>query len=124
MAPPNPLKKKILSNTGRTSALKNDTVSNWKLLELYVSKAKCTHAYLPELFHLATMVFRLVSVLFHLVSYMLFHLVSYMLFHFPRAISIEQRFSPYIFNGQFTLHTIKYECIEKISADFSLLSST
>ncbi len=41
-------------------------------------------------FNLATVVFYLVSVLFH----------------FPHAISIEQRFFSYIFNGQFTRQTI------------------
>ncbi len=50
------------------------------------------HEHLPVLFHLATVEFHLVSVLFH----------------FPRNISIEQQFFPYIFEWAIYGHcTIK-----------------
>ncbi len=52
------------------------------------------HAHLPILFHLAAMV--------------LCHPISYAVFHFPRGISIEQRFFPYILEGQLTRRTIIY----------------
>ncbi len=52
------------------------------------------HMHLPVLIHLATVVFHLVSVLLHLLRAIS---LSYMLFHCPCAISMEQQFSPYIF---------------------------
>ncbi len=59
------------------------------------------HAHLSVLFHLAAVVFHLVSVLFH----------------FPRAISIEQLFYPYIFNGQFRTVLLNLEIVNLLPTE-------
>ncbi len=59
------------------------------------------HAHLTILFHLAIMLFYLVFVLFQLIT---------MIFHFHHGNSIEQLFSPYIFDWAiYTPYYYKYK---------------
>ncbi len=87
------LLKNIPSNTGRASAVKNNIVSNYR------NYSNCTFPRLTlhacALTHAISLSYRDISLSFHLVTEVFS--ISYTLFHFPRAISIEQRFFPYIF---------------------------
>ena len=85
------LLKNIPPSMGRASVVKNDIVSNQKLLKLYVSQVDSAHV------HTYPYYFTQLPWYFTQFPLLPCYFNQFALFHFLRAISIEQRLFPYIF---------------------------